>query len=747
MAGEVTGDAVDDVAGTTLRDWWLGASALLGVAGLAITQPVLDLFGRNPEFFVAGRYGAGQIVTFALVVALGPGLVAIAVTSVARLVHPRVGVIVHAVVLWILAFLFGLVVLGNLGVDVAWVALSAAGIVACVVVLLERTRPAMRTLLSYLVVGNVAFVALFLFASPTAELVAGSDGSAAAADGTDGSGGVRSVPDLQGPVVFVILDEFPVTTLMRADGTINAERYPNFARLAESSTWFRNASSLSSLTSLAVPSMLTGRRPDPDALPSYLDHPRSFLTLFGDRYPVNLYESVTDMCPPSVCEPAARGSVGTALHDGLVVYEHQVLPADMAEDLDLPSIDHSWGSFGDEVGATGGGSEGAGDDVGDADRDGDGDGHGDGVTATTVPTAADGIVGESGYGRWESLSPDERRSHGQLSILRQMVERIDARPSVNFVHVALPHYPWSLTPWGTRLTQAPAKLDDMDGPAAREMNGRLRYQLHSLQVGAVDGAIGEMIDHLEAVGAWDDALVVVTSDHGTSLLLPDFGRQPTERNEEERLRMPLFVKAPGQRAGDGEVSDEVAQTVDILPSIVDLLGVRTDWAFDGHSLYDGSKARRPPEVDESVEPALAIAARHAGDFGGDGWDGLAELGIARDLDLVGRSMDAVTVGEPSGMTWSAEDEDLFDALPTPDGRMPYLVVGQVTVPDEGPPPQILLVVNGTIAGVAATDQRAGDGWQVMGVVGPYLRTGRNTVDAYEVERTGLGPVLHALSLG
>jgi hypothetical protein len=51
------------------------------------------------------------------------------------------------------------------------------------------------------------------------------------------------VPQLRGLVVFVILDELPVTTLIRPDGTINDERYPNFARLAMSSTRFRNASS------------------------------------------------------------------------------------------------------------------------------------------------------------------------------------------------------------------------------------------------------------------------------------------------------------------------------------------------------------------------------------------------------------------------------------------------------------------------------------------------------------------------
>ncbi|HEV7763212.1 MAG TPA: sulfatase-like hydrolase/transferase [Acidimicrobiales bacterium] len=794
MADDATNGEPEGPRRTGLRDWWLGASALVGVAGLAITQPVLDLFGRNPEFFIAGRYGARQIETFALVVALGPALVAVALATLARLAHPRLGVVVHAVLLALLAFLFGLVLLNSLGVDEPWMALPGAALIAGLVVGLERTRPPMRTLLSYLALGNLAFVTLFLFASPTAELVA-ADG-AAGADEAEAEAGVTDAPRLDGPVVFVILDEFPVTTIMRADGTVNADRYPNLARLAATSTWFRNASSLSSLTSESVPSMLTGQRFETGQLPSYIDHPRSYLTLFGDRYPINLYESVTDMCPPWACTPAERGSVGTAAHDAAVVYGHQVLPGDLADDLDLPGIDHSWGSFGDDLDSpdpdsssssdsgsdadstsgpgpgsgsvadsdptagSGSGDDahsaaGSGSDAGTASGPGSGSGagadptaglgsgDGEGTSSTTdPPAAADGIVGENGYGRWESLPDDERRALGQFTVLERSVARIDARPSVNFVHVALPHYPWSLTPWGAQLTQAPAKLNDMDGPEAREMNAQLRYQLHSLQVGAVDEAVGEMIDHLESVGAWDDALVVVTSDHGTSLLLPDLGRQPTKRNSEERLRMPLFVKAPGQTTG--EVRDDVARTIDILPSIVDLLGARTDWPFDGHSLFDGSEPDRPPEVNPSLRPALDIAARHAANYGGDDWDGLAALGIARDQDLVGRPVTGLTVGEPSDLTWSAADEDLLDALPTHDGRVPYLVTGTVTTPDDASPPQILLAVNGIVAGVAATPLDSRDGWQVQGMVAPYFRTGANTLDAYEVEPTPLGPVLHPL---
>ena len=48
--------------------------------------------------------------------------------------------------------------------------------------------------------------------------------------------------------------------------------------------------------------------------------------------------------------------------------------------------------------------------------------------------------------------------------------------------------------------------------------------------------------------------------------------------------VPLFVKTPGQRRG--RVDDRAASVLDIVPTVVDVLKIRTPWTFDGHSLLD-----------------------------------------------------------------------------------------------------------------------------------------------------------------
>ena len=64
------------------------AASLLGVGALALGQPILDLLGRNPEFFIARRFPVVDIALLALALVLIP-LVLFALVWLAR----RVGAV------------------------------------------------------------------------------------------------------------------------------------------------------------------------------------------------------------------------------------------------------------------------------------------------------------------------------------------------------------------------------------------------------------------------------------------------------------------------------------------------------------------------------------------------------------------------------------------------------------------------------------------------------------------------------
>ncbi|CAN5799151.1 hypothetical protein BH20ACT4_BH20ACT4_09600 [soil metagenome] len=680
---------------------------ILGLSGLAVAQPLLELFGDNPEFFVAGDYSSGQIVWFAVIITLVPPMVGSAVVGLASLVNRRVGDVAFAVVVAVFAAALVLAIVRSLGIDavilVAGLALLGSAGVAFLVV---RTQ-GFRLLASYLAAANLAFAGMFVFMSPTSDLIAG---------GAEGDLGSIQVPELRAPVVVIVLDEFPVATIMRSDGTINAERYPAFAELASVSTWFRNASSQHNLTHRSVPSILDGRLGEDGTLPIYRDHPRNLFSLLGQDVPGFRYESVTDVCAPSICASGQRGQpLSQALADASIVYGHRVLPSALRDGL--TPIDDSWGDFGaDDTGGAG--------------------------TATRSPSGDGSIADDrafikAAYSRWTGLGAQERSPLGQAGILRGQIDMITSDPAVHFVHVAVPHRPWVLSRTGISTSFLPELILDPDDPAY-DFENRMEYQLHSMQVGAVDSLIGDLLDRLRSLPNWDDTLLVVTSDHGTNLTPPDLGRMKiTDANREEAYRIPLFIKAPGQR--DGEIDDASAQTIDVLPSIVDLLDADVDWAFDGHSLYDGSVASTPPLVSADVQAAIDIAVGRRRDFPhGDGWIDLAAVGD--NGDLVGRHVDDLSAGEPSEFTVSFTQGALFDELPTESGEMPFALSGKVDGPVQ--PPEMLVALNGRLAGVIGGYSPSGAGWTFLGYVADLYQAGRNDVQVYEVERSGGAVTLH-----
>jgi len=707
--GDSAAPGVGATAPPTWRRLLVDAAVLFGLAGVAITQPLLDLFGNNPTFFVAGNYGRRKIVLFALVVALVPAVVVFVMTTLVGLTGRRAGAIAHGAGVALFAGLFGLVVCRTLGVDAALVALAIALALGVGVALVEARTDAARRFLTYLALGNVAFVALFGLASPTAELLQGT---------YTADGGNVTVPDLQGPVTVLVLDEFPLTALLRPDGTLNEVRYPNIAALAEESTWFRNASAELPTTYLSVPSVMSGMAASTDDLPIYRDHPRNLLSLFGARYPINAYEPVTDLCPPDACGRPPGEPLSQALSDASVVYRHRVLPGSMRDGL--PAVDQGWGSFGGGVGD-------------------DGEDGATGQGGTTVVTTSSGEADPMGQG--DGVTEADKGRVGQAGVLMRQVRSVSGAPSINFVHVLLPHHPYELTPWGVVSTDTwlPRKMPEPGDPNFERAFAEV-YAMQAMQVGAVDRMIGEIVGHLKATGAWDTGTFVLTSDHGIDVTAPRFSRSVRPDNEDGILRIPLFIRAPGQTPG--EVRDEPATTLDVLPSLIDVLGVETDWDMDGHSLFDGSEPDYERALTTDFEEGLDYVATQQEHLrAGDDWTSVVAIGDQGDL--VGTAVADHRVGADSALSWSYQDAAALADPATAGGRAPVLMSGRVQGGD-GPPPDLVValdgVISGTIGGFVDTDE----GWAFTGLLGPEVEGGADEVVAYEVERDGATVTLHPL---
>ena len=203
------------------------------------------------------------------------------------------------------------------------VTLLAAGGAGYGFVRAYRHRPMLRSTLSALAVAPLGFLAFFAFATPAHELLFPS--SVAAAEVTLG-------PDLP-PIVMVVFDELPLASVLTADAeAIDAERFPNLARLAGDGVWYPNATSVAGYTHEAVPAILTGERVHDENLPpTPSGHPDTLFTFLADDYTITSHEELTGLCTPSLCEEstglAEESSVPVLLEDLGIVAGHVTLPA------------------------------------------------------------------------------------------------------------------------------------------------------------------------------------------------------------------------------------------------------------------------------------------------------------------------------------------------------------------------------------------------------------------------------------
>jgi hypothetical protein len=700
----VAGAGVSRVASReSLRVALVRGAHLLAASGFALAQPLFDLLGKNPEFFAVRGSTPGDIVLFALLVTFAPALVLLAVELGASALSPSAGYVLHHVLLGFLGAVFGVQALKRAGLSGTASLIAGAVLIGVAVAFAAWRLRAARSFLSLLAAAPVLFLALFLFDTPVEKLVFDSGSAQAAAIHT------RATT----PVVFLLFDEFPVIDLQNATGAIDAERFPNFARLAAGSTWFRNTTTLSASTTVAVPVILTGQKPIKGALPTYHDHPNNLFTLLSSHYRLKVTESQTRLCPQRLCKRKSGSSasrLSSLYSDVRVVYLHLLAPPALEDEL--PAIDESWGDFGS------------------------------GSTA--------GTVAAGGGGRLRKVDLNTF----YLSRVRDFNRFVASfrppgkgPPTLYFLHVLLPHAPWLYFPDGklraVAKTNAPGRTGErwFDEQLAEQA-----WQRHLLQLGYTDRLLGKFLRRLHRTGLWHKALVVVTADHGIGFRGGDLRRHPTRRNLAELAFVPLFVKLPGEQQGR-VVDDRHVLTLDILPTIADVLGITIPWKTDGSSALAGGAGSRRVDVAGVREPyASALVQRRSSlarqlDILGSGSWGPQLSGTGRYRGLVGRPLDSLRIaGQVSASARiDAVGSKLLSAFP----KRPQLIPSPLTGPVSGlhPGDAIAVALNGRIAAVSAVYR--GARFSAL-VPESAFRPGRNHVRAFAVSGSPSAPQLREL---
>ena len=117
------------------------------------------------------------------------------------------------------------------------------------------------------------------------------------------------------------------------------------------------------------------------------------------------------------------------------------------------------------------------------------------------------------------------------------------------------------------------------------------------EVAYMDASIQALLQQLETLGIDDDTLVVITSDHGETLDEHDcyFDHHGLY---ECTLSVPLAFRYNG-KVPSGLRFDDICQLKDVMPTILDIMGVRAKGVkFDGKSLYGRMNGEERPQETE-----------------------------------------------------------------------------------------------------------------------------------------------------
>lgn len=585
------------------------AAVYLTLTTISIAQPLLQLYGSNVAVFAAANYEGPIVVVFGLLVVLGPPLVLLAVDLVVSRVAGSRAHFVHLALVFLALWTVVSVVLRSVSFG-PWIADASFTFAVAAAIAWAYARVA--TVRSWLAtISPLSVVVLVLFVVATSSVISPPDAKvvAIATTSVPGSPSVPGTPKDDVSILWIVLDEAPLVSIMNKDGGINANRFPGFAALAASSTWYRNVVATSQTTTDAVPAMLSGRWPKGNAGPVLANHPRNLFTLMNGHISMDAHEVVTALCPRKVCSKysvsggdgiatanttSAQGSGATTtgtteatadvarkpltsfLHDALVVMGHKILPARLRDRL--PAIDESWGGFG---------AAGGGDSASAPETTAPATTAMPGPTTTAAPTEETVVRADPNTVRlWEEQGPLT-----QIPVLNGVVDRATKsdRPTLHFVHVLMPHRPWVLAP-DMRISDPQVG----DGRPVEDVDSRRdRYQVHLAQYAAVDSMIGDMVAAMKKSGNWNRTMIVVTADHGLTFEPGLTHREKIDVSHPESFddiyRVPLFVKYPDQQTGT--VDDCTASSVDILPTVIAATGIDAGWKLDGADLRSACPAR------------------------------------------------------------------------------------------------------------------------------------------------------------
>jgi hypothetical protein len=520
-------ESVQFLSKVTFR--WSDIWVIYALYALAVAQPIYEILEHSAQFFIFKGTTAGELVLFVCILSFGFPLLLALIPYIASRISVLAGVVAVGMLIGFLLLLLSYAQWKHLsiispGIDIFFL------VAICSLVSIGYFKLSWLKSFFIFLIPAIFIVPLVFLSSPLISrlLFAGNPILP-----------TKSVK-AKSPVIMIVFDEFPVSSLMNDQKLVDAERFPNFARLLKNATWYRNATTVAERTEFSLSAILTGLYPERLKLAMPQHYPNNLFTLLGGSYEMNVFENVTKLWPESIRnrKTTTMDHLYSIFMDLSVLYLRIVLPKEWSKNL--PNVSETWGDF------------------------------------------------------WAHKKDTKANAHDSLDTFNQFINSIQPNSSaaLYFVHLMLPHRPWHYLPSEKDYGIYP--VDGMNVEQERWFGDEFQitrgYQRHLLQVAMVDTLLGRVIKRLHETKLYEKSLIVLVADHGISFSGEREFRKIHENNYAEIIQVPLFIKAPYQESQ--QINDWDVETIDIMPTIAEALNINLPWEVKGVSVLKSPPNRK-----------------------------------------------------------------------------------------------------------------------------------------------------------
>ncbi len=131
----------------------------------------------------------------------------------------------------------------------------------------------------------------------------------------------------------------------------------------------------------------------------------------------------------------------------------------------------------------------------------------------------------------------------------------------------------------------------VDFPYHSDLDIEKYYKRYCETLSAVDESIGRVLDQLKEMGIYDDTLVIYMGDNG--FMFGEHGLIDKRVAYETSIRVPMLIQCPNLFKGGGVV-DEMVANIDVGPTIMEAMGLKTPPHMDGVSFLPLARGEEIP---------------------------------------------------------------------------------------------------------------------------------------------------------